>query len=55
MDVEEHPDTPGRLGVQGFPTFVLFNAGKEIGRLVGPHPARLKDAIDFILAENGVA
>ena len=55
MDVDEHPETPGRLGIQGFPTLVLFKAGKEIGRLIGPHPAHLKTAIDRVLAENGVA
>ena len=55
IDIDEHPLTPGRLGIQGFPTFVIFKAGKVIGRLVGPHPARLKQTIDRVLAENGIA
>ena len=54
MDIDEHPVTPGRLGIQGFPTFVVFKTGKIIGRLIGPHPTRLKHAIDRILAENGI-
>ncbi|MHB8597071.1 MAG: thioredoxin family protein [Ktedonobacteraceae bacterium] len=54
IDVDEHPLTPGRLGIQGFPTLVIFKAGKVIGRLVGPHPSRLKHAIDRVLAENGI-
>ena len=55
LDVDEHPETPGCLGIQGFPTLALFKAGKEIGRLIGPHPAHLKTAIDRVLAENSVA
>jgi thioredoxin len=55
LDIDEHPVTPSRLGVQGFPTFVMFKSGKVIGRLVGPPPSRLKNAIDRVLAENGVA
>ena len=55
MDIEEHPSTPGRYGVQAIPTLLIFKDGKIIGRLVGPHPARLKYEIDRLLAENGIA
>lgn len=55
IDVDEHPLTPSHLGVQAFPTLLVFKAGRVIGRLVGPHPARLKLSIDRVLAENGVA
>ncbi|MEO8971311.1 MAG: thioredoxin domain-containing protein [Ktedonobacteraceae bacterium] len=54
IDIDEHLLTPARLGIQGFPTLVIFKSGKVIGRLVGPHPSRLKHAIDRMLAENGV-
>jgi thioredoxin 1 len=55
MDMDENSIIPARLGIQAAPTFVLFKDGKVIGRMVGPHPARLKDAINRILAENGIA
>lgn len=55
MDIEEHPNTPGRYGVQAIPTLLIFKDGKTIGRLVGPHPSRLKYEIDRVLAENGIA
>jgi thioredoxin 1 len=55
MDIDEHTLIPARLGIQAAPTFVLFKDGRVIGRMVGPHPARLKDAVDRILAENGTA
>jgi len=52
MDIDEHSDTPGKLGVQAIPTLMIFQGGKAIGRLVGPHPTRLKSEIDRVLAEN---
>ena len=55
MDTEADPLTSVRLGVQALPTFILFKGGKVIGRLIGPRPGRLKQDIDRILAENGVA
>jgi thioredoxin 1 len=54
MDVDENPEIPGSLGIQAIPTLMIFNGGKAIGRLVGPHPARLKNEIDRVLSENGI-
>lgn len=55
IDVDEHPTTAGRLGVQAFPTLLIFKDGKVIARLVGPQPARLKNTIDRVLAESSIA
>ncbi len=55
MDIEDHAKTPSQYGVQAIPTLLIFHGGKAIGRLVGPHPARLKYEIDRVLAENGIA
>jgi thioredoxin 1 len=55
MDIDEHGNTPMRLGIQAIPTLMIFHGGKAIGRLVGPHPARLKSEIDRVLAANGIA
>ena len=55
MDIDEHGVTPSRLGIQAIPTLMIFKDGKVIGRLVGPHPARLKGEIDRVLAESSVA
>jgi len=55
MDIDEHGLTPSRLGIQAIPTLMIFNDGKVIGRLVGPHPSRLKGEIDRVLSENGIA
>lgn len=55
MDIDEHEMTPSRLGIQAIPTLMMFKDGKLIGRFTGPHPLRLKNEIDRVLAENGVA
>ena len=52
MDIDENGVTPSRLGIQAIPTLMIFKDGKVIGRLVGPHPSRLKSEIDRVLAEN---
>jgi len=54
MDIDEHNMTPSRLGIQAIPTLMIFHGGKMIGRLVGPHPTRLKGEIDRVLSENGI-
>lgn len=55
MDIDENGDTPNSLGIQAIPTLMIFNGGKEIARLVGPQPSRLKTEIDRVLAANGIA
>ena len=55
MDIDEHEMTPTRLGVQAIPTLMMFKDGKVIGRFIGPHPLRLKNEIERVLAQNGIA
>ncbi len=53
MDIDENGQTPQRLGIQAIPTLMIFQGGKLIGRMVGPHPSRLQGEIDRVLAEHG--
>ncbi len=55
MDIDQHQMHAGRLGIQAIPTLMIFNDGKVIAKLVGPHPSRLKNEIDRTLSANGVA
>lgn len=55
MDTDENLRTPAQMGVQGMPTLVLFAKGQPVGRLVGPRPARLRQGIDDLLAQIGIA
>jgi thioredoxin 1 len=52
MDIDENEQTPQRLGIQAIPTLMIFQGGKLIGRMVGPHPSRLQGEIDRVLAEH---
>jgi thioredoxin 1 len=54
MDVDENQNVPGSFGIQAIPTLMIFHGGKAIGRLVGPHPSRLKNEIDRVLSDNGI-
>lgn len=35
MDVDMNTETPGRFGIMGIPTLLVFKGGKEVGRIVG--------------------
>jgi thioredoxin 1 len=51
VDVDENPGISGSQGIQAIPTLVIFKDGKPVGQLVGPHPSRLQQEIDRILAQ----
>jgi thioredoxin 1 len=38
INIDENPETPGRLGVRGIPTLMLFNDGKLAATKVGAAP-----------------
>ncbi len=38
MDVDENPATPGRYGISGIPTLMLFKNGEVVARIVGAMP-----------------
>lgn len=50
MNVDDNPDTPGQLGIQGIPTIMVFKDGEPVKRLVGFQPEdRIKGEIDSLL------
>ncbi len=38
VNVDKAPEVSARLGVQGIPTMILFDGGKEVARQVGAMP-----------------
>ena len=38
LNIDENPDTPGRYGVRGIPTMLLFKDGKPVAQKVGAAP-----------------
>jgi thioredoxin 1 len=55
IDIDQHPLTPSRFGVLGFPTFLVFQNGKVVERVIGFNPSGLRRAIERVLAESGIA
>ncbi len=51
MDTDENVLIPARFGIQSLPTLVLFVGGRPVGRVVGPHPGRLGQTIEHLLAQ----
>ena len=43
MNVDDNPSVPGRYGVQGIPTLIVFKGGEVVEKVVGvmPKPALL--------------
>ena len=38
INIDENPDTPGRYGVRGIPTMLLFKGGQPVAQKVGAAP-----------------
>ena len=38
INIDENPDTPGKYGVRGIPTMLLFKGGQAVAQKVGAAP-----------------
>ena len=38
LNIDENPDTPGKYGVRGIPTMLLFKDGQAVAQKVGAAP-----------------
>ena len=50
LDVDSNQQTPGRYGIQGIPTLILFKGGAEMTRIVGfrPKEALVEELLPYI-------
>lgn len=53
LNIDDNPDVPGRLGVRGIPTMILFKNGQPAATKVGAEPkSRLKAWLEGELAQG---
>ncbi|ACD94233.1 thioredoxin [Trichlorobacter lovleyi] len=45
VNVDDNPATPGKYGVRGIPTLILFKGGKVVDQVVGAVPKSQLDAL----------
>jgi thioredoxin 1 len=56
LNIDENPDSPGKYGVRGIPTMILFKDGAPAATKVGAEPkGRLKAWLEGELGAAGVA
>jgi len=50
LNIDEHPNTPGKYGVRGIPTMILFKDGQPVETKVGAAPkAQIKSWLEGAL------
>ena len=50
LNIDDHPNTPGKYGVRGIPTMILFKDGQPVETKVGAAPkAQIKSWLEGVL------
>lgn len=53
LNTDDNQNVPGEYGIQGIPTMLIFNKGKEVDRIVGLVPREvLKRRLDAALGAS---
>ena len=53
INIDENPDTPGRYGVRGIPTMLLFKNGEAVAQKVGAAPrSQIQQGLDGQLTRS---
>ena len=45
VDVDSNPGVPGRFGIRGIPTVILFKDGTEVDKFVGNSPEQIREMV----------
>jgi len=50
VNTDENGATPGKYGIMGIPTMIIFNGGQEVERMVGARPKKsIAERLDAVL------
>jgi len=56
VNIDENPDTPGKYGVRGIPTMMIFRDGELAATKVGASPkSQITAWVDKVLSDTAVA
>jgi thioredoxin 1 len=56
INIDENPDTPGKYGVRGIPTMLLFKDGQAVAQKVGAAPrSHIQQRLESNLDSQGQA
>jgi thioredoxin len=46
VDVDANPGVPGRFGIRGIPTVILFKNGAQVDMFVGNSPQKIREMVE---------
>jgi len=46
VDIDSNPNIPGKFGIRGIPTVILFKDGKQVDIFVGNNPAQIREMVE---------
>jgi len=50
INTDENGATPGKYGIMGIPTLIIFHGGKEVERMVGARPKKaIAERLDTLI------
>lgn len=46
VDIDANPNIPGRFGIRGIPTVILFKDGEQVDMFVGNSPQKIREMVE---------
>jgi thioredoxin 1 len=46
VDIDANPNIPGRFGIRGIPTVILFKDGAQVDMFVGNSPQKIREMVE---------
>ena len=46
VDIDSNPAIPGKYGIRGIPTVILFKDGEQLDMFVGASPAKIREMVE---------